>query len=141
MAAKKIEIGETGRTVALNVTVHRAMRGLSVAALAEKVRATGRDLTRQALSEIEAGRRRVDVDDLVTLALALEVSPAALLMPRADYPEEVVATSGGRAPARRVWRWLRAEAPIVEVGEDLDEAQGRQMEFIRRSQPAWEVYR
>ncbi|OBA64285.1 helix-turn-helix domain-containing protein [Gordonia sp. 852002-10350_SCH5691597] len=111
MAAKKIEIDATGRTVALNVTILRATQGLSVAELAERATAAGRPLTRQAVSEIEAGRRRVDVDDLIVLALSLDVSPAMLLMPRGtDDIDDVVDVTGARLPVTRVWAWLTANA-------------------------------
>ncbi|MFG1711247.1 helix-turn-helix domain-containing protein [Nonomuraea sp. M3C6] len=41
----------------------------------------GHRLDRFALSAIERGRRRVDVDELVILADLLDVEPAALLAP------------------------------------------------------------
>lgn len=136
MAAKKIEIGESGRSVALNVTIRRATAGLAVAELAEKVTAAGRHLTRQALSEIEAGRRRVDADDLAALALALETSPAALLMPRADHAEDVVSRTGARMPAHVVWAWLSAQAPR-EVPDDPDEAERRRGVGPATPTPPW----
>ncbi|OBC02686.1 helix-turn-helix domain-containing protein [Gordonia sp. 852002-50395_SCH5434458] len=145
MAAKKIEIDDTGRTVSLNVTIHRATRGMTVAELAERVSALGRPLTRQAVSEIEAGRRRVDVDDLVVLAVALGVSPSTLLMPRADYHDDVVAvTCGGRLPAEDVWRWIVADAPLDHPTGDTTEFEAAATEtdaFRRTARPAWEVRR
>lgn len=141
MAAKRIEIDETGRTVATNITVRRARARLSVAELAERVRAHGRALTRQALSEIEAGRRRVDVDDLIALAMALNTSPATLLMPEAPAPDESVGLIGPfRTHASVIWRWLTA-AGDLEVGtgsvEDLGDHADRDAWFARDAAPAW----
>jgi hypothetical protein len=48
--------------------------------------AAGRPILPSGLSKIEQGQRAVDVDDLVALAIALQVNPNALLLP-AGIPE------------------------------------------------------
>lgn len=133
MAAKRIEIDETGRTVAFNVTRHRTLRRWTTPELAAAVQAAGRDLGRQAITDIEAARRRVDVDDLIVLALVLDVSPATLLMPLSDEPHENVPTTGFKTTAEFLWRWLTADADI-----DPTQNEGQLEAFRRRSQPIWE---
>jgi Helix-turn-helix len=62
------------------------------------------------VSEIERGARRVDVDDLMALAAALNVSPATLLMPdttREEWETAVDATGLPEgATAQQLWEWL-----------------------------------
>lgn len=91
-------------------------------------------MTRNQLSAIETLARRIDVDDLIALAAALEVSPATLLMPHVEpadtpdptdpslLPEYPLVTSAEpfkeNAPAGvdagRYWLWLIAESPLDE---------------------------
>ncbi|MGW2511279.1 helix-turn-helix domain-containing protein [Streptomyces scopuliridis] len=87
MAARPLEIGEAGGCVAAAVTAHRQRHGWDQRYLAELVTAQGRPMSTSVLGKVEAGARRVDVDDLVALAAALEVSPAALL-PGAEHQDE-----------------------------------------------------
>lgn len=62
------------------------------------------------LSQIENGARRVDVDDLMILSVALNVSPIVLLTDRtASSSETVTATGLGDLEVRDLWDWLRAE--------------------------------
>ncbi|GAB2636134.1 hypothetical protein GCM10027169_00350 [Gordonia jinhuaensis] len=151
MPAKKVEIGESGRTVALNVAFHRASQGMTAAELAAKVNANGRALAQQTIGEIENLRRRCDVDDLIALAQGLGVSPATLLMPRSDDPHESVAFTGGdidepgstgrqRMPAHVVWQWLCARMPLIHPSEhDSDPTHYEQYVeyFDQRATPAW----
>lgn len=51
------------------------------AELSRKLAEMGREIPPLGLRRIETGERRVDVDDLVALALALDLSPLALLLP------------------------------------------------------------
>ncbi|MFF7521238.1 helix-turn-helix domain-containing protein [Streptomyces pseudovenezuelae] len=79
MAARAIQIGEAGEHVAAAVTTQRQRRGWDQRHLAEQVTAAGRNMSASVLGKIESGTRRVDVDDLVALAAALDVPPASLL--------------------------------------------------------------
>ncbi|WP_432247701.1 helix-turn-helix domain-containing protein [Streptomyces sanyensis] len=85
MAARPIDIGEVGGSVAAAVTAHRQRHGWDQRYLAERVTAAGRPMSASVLGKVEAGARRVDVADLVALAEALEVPPADLL-PGAPAP-------------------------------------------------------
>jgi transcriptional regulator with XRE-family HTH domain len=88
MAARAIEIGEAGGHLAAAVTAHRQRRGLDQAGLAAAVTAAGRPMSASVLGKIESAARRVDVDDLVALAAALDVD-AVQLLPGADHPADV----------------------------------------------------
>ncbi len=139
MAAKKIQIGETGRAVASNIAITRArMRPrLTVAELAERIQQLGRPITRQALSDIEAERRRVDVDDLVAIAAALGVSPATLLMPETfDETEVEPVLDGLQLPAGILWSWLTAEHPL-DVPEPTEQYGIDVEAFKQRAKPRW----
>ncbi|MGG2461776.1 helix-turn-helix domain-containing protein [Streptomyces sp. RGM 3693] len=79
MATRPIEIGPAGIRTARNIERLRLARGLSQQQLADRCTALGRPLTNAAVSRTERARRRCDVDDLVAIATALGVLPAALL--------------------------------------------------------------
>lgn len=131
---KAIELGPTASTVARNVKRFRTdLRGWTLAELSERMTEVGRPMTGNTLSAIETMTRRIDVDDLIALSAALEVSPAALLMPHItpeDTPdpgdpslmqEMGLVTSAepepeeGQAPsvtAGQYWAWLIADSPL-----------------------------
>lgn len=94
---KAIEIGTTGRNVAANILRLRKVRGLTVRALSARLAKCGRSIPSSGLTRIELGERRVDVDDLVALAEALEVEPSQLILPPSDLTIEVFVGSGGEA--------------------------------------------
>lgn len=79
MAARAIQIGEAGEHVAAAITAQRQRHGWDQRHLAQLVTAAGRPMSASVLGKIESGARRVDVDDLLALAAALDVLPAALL--------------------------------------------------------------
>lgn len=80
MASRAVEIGKIGQHVAESIARLRRERGLEQRDLAELVTGAGRTMSASVLSKIESGARRVDVDDLVAIAAALEVSPALLVL-------------------------------------------------------------
>ncbi|MEW1925895.1 XRE family transcriptional regulator [Streptomyces sp. NPDC088360] len=86
MATRPIEIGSAGIQAARNLERLRLLRGLSQQGLAERCTALGRPLSNLALSRTERARRRCDIDDLVTITAALDVSPIALLTASAAAP-------------------------------------------------------
>jgi len=54
---------------------------MTLSQLSDNLSDAGRPMAGNTVSTIETMARRVDVDDLVAFATALNVSPAALLMP------------------------------------------------------------
>lgn len=126
-------LGVSGETVAKNIRRMRLERGLAFTEVAEQLSLLGRDIPTWGLRKIESGGRRVDVDDLVAIAVVLRTSPASLLMPGIDQvgPTDRVAimNAGPVADANDVWAWLTAQRFI-------DSAVGY-LEFGSRSWPRW----
>lgn len=126
MGRKAIELGHTGYTVASNIALFRVKRGWKLSELSERMAEVGRPMTGNTLSSIENLTRRADVDDLVAIAAALEVSPAALLMPQVDDDEDggiawLIPTSAEPDPGEdgvasiqsgQFWHWLVADSPL-----------------------------
>lgn len=61
--------------------------GLSYADLSRRLEELERPIPPLGLRHLETGARRIDVDDLVMLAIALEVPPMTLLLPP-DRPQQ-----------------------------------------------------
>lgn len=75
------------------------------------------------LSGLENGARRVDADDLVVMALALDISPAALLMPPVGSVDDELLpadAAGGRTSPWEWWMWLTAERSLNDNGYRSD---------------------
>ena len=71
---------QTGRIwVGQNVRRYREEQGLNIGQLAERVSELGFPLERTQVSKIENGRTNVDVEKLLALATALDVTPDRLL--------------------------------------------------------------
>ena len=116
---KELELGPTGRHVAAQVRRWRSARGLSYAALATRLAELGWSIPILGLRRIEAGARRVSVDDLLALAVALEISPFRLLAP-GDPGDAVSATAiEGDLVAAEVLAWTRDESGLSRA-ERLD---------------------
>lgn len=79
MGKNAIAMGAVGRLVATNLVARRRALGMTQTQLSEAVTLEGRQLGRQAITEIETCRRRVDVDDLSALAKALQTTTAYLM--------------------------------------------------------------
>jgi transcriptional regulator with XRE-family HTH domain len=77
---KKIDLGAAGWNVARNVKGYRRERKLSYAELSRRLDECGRRIPPLGLRQLEKGERRVDIDDLFTLAEALNVEPWVLYM-------------------------------------------------------------
>jgi transcriptional regulator with XRE-family HTH domain len=116
-APNEIVPGPTARRVVENVARLRKYRGYTREQLSERLGDVGRPIRATGLARLESGRRRVDADDLVALALALDVSPPRLLLPGRDehdeHPDAAVAlTDEITAAWDRAWRWAVGEAPL-----------------------------
>jgi transcriptional regulator with XRE-family HTH domain len=127
--------GAAGRTLAANMVALRRYHDLDQPALARRTAEHGRPLTVSAISLIERCNRRVDADDLVVLAAALNVDPAALLLPH-TLSGEIEIVSGLKVPARAAWEWARGLRPLPSAaGDDSDRAYSRAMDYARFSSP------
>jgi transcriptional regulator with XRE-family HTH domain len=118
----------TGLTVAENIQRTRKSQQVSLAELAARLDKMGRRIGLSSLSKIENGDRRVDVDDLVAIALALDVSPLGLLLPRGEFHQMRIITGGvGSLPL--IWDWARGLKSLEYPGDDRA--------FAARSLPSW----
>ncbi|WP_319431561.1 helix-turn-helix transcriptional regulator [Mycobacterium sp. RTGN5] len=114
MGTHAVQRGPTAETVAANIKRLREGQNLGLRALAARLADAGRPLPHTALDKIERGTRRVDVDDLMAIAVALEVSPATLLMPEVtttEWDDSEVETTGlpKGTTAELLWGWLTAQ--------------------------------
>src|SRR5688572_416451 len=106
MATNEVQHGPVSRVVVSNVRRLREAKGWSYPKLSEEMARVGRPILATGLHRLENGKRRVDADDLVALAMALEVSPVTLLMPfTAQGSVELTDTIS--ADALDAWDWSR----------------------------------
>lgn len=102
-------LGPIGRNVAEKVKHLREAENLSFAELSRRLEAVNRQIPTLGLRKIEAGSRRVDVDDLVALAIVFDVSPLALLLPA----EGATLTPNGKHYNRsQIWQWGQGTRPL-----------------------------
>jgi transcriptional regulator with XRE-family HTH domain len=137
MAEKRNPLGPTGETVRANVRRLREAQNLGYTKLARILNEIGRDIPELGLRRIESGDRRVDVDDLLALAVALGVSPISLLLPNMpganDRGAKVEVTGVKHSVyAEELLHWLRA--PLVPPSW----AGVSRPQFEANARPAWE---
>ena len=115
------EIGDIGQHLAAAVAKLRASRRWDQKALAARVTEAGRPMSASVLGKVEAGTRRVDVDDLVALAFALEVPAAKLLLAAGrDIPTEDDAQAASDPPASGTGPVRAAVTDDIETLGDLE---------------------
>ncbi|MFF9215514.1 helix-turn-helix domain-containing protein [Streptomyces viridosporus] len=134
------EVGPTGRAVASRVKDLREASRLTTEALAQRVSDAGQPMRSTTITKIEQAKRRVDVDDLMALAIALNVSPLALLLP-VDEDDKFVAQLTTTRDATRgdAWRWgTGARALPPAPGDPVSPEQ--QDDFERMGLPPEELF-
>ncbi|SLL01196.1 putative DNA binding protein [Mycobacteroides abscessus subsp. abscessus] len=63
----------------------------------------------------------MDVDDIVSLAVALQVSPMTLLIPETTSGDQVVSvTAAGELSASELLAWFRGDAPLPQQRHSAD---------------------
>lgn len=97
---------------------------MTTARLADLVNEHGVSMNATTVTKIEKKDRRVTVDELVALAVALGVSPPLLLLPierpegeRAGGDSEIPLTDGQVAEWEAAWRWMHGQRPLDDAGE------------------------
>jgi transcriptional regulator with XRE-family HTH domain len=137
---KKNPLGPTGNTVRDNVLRYRTRMNLGYADLARRLEALGRPIPVLGLSRIERGERRVDVDDLLALAVALGVSPTSLLLPDTAAADETVSATGIDGTADDLLGWLRLFTPSAHIGKPAEQRFVRDaIRFIADARPRWDI--
>lgn len=111
---QKATIGPAGEILGRNVQRIREAQRLTYVALSNRLAELGRPVAVLGLRRIERGERRVDVDDLLALALALNVSPTDLIVPNTLDRHSFSVTPTVAAPASTVREFVRGEMVIVE---------------------------
>ena len=135
---KEPDIGPTARAVAENVKRLRTSARLNYTELSDLLQeVAGWSINAVGIRRIESGERRVTPDDLVALAIALEVTPITLLMSNLDSRDEkeLVEVTGRseRITAKRLWEWLSASHPLTDSNKDVPGF----YTFIRAASPRW----
>ena len=138
MGTRAVQQGAIGEAVARNVRAVRDRRGLSQAQLAAATGDLGRPLLPTAIAKIEAGDRRVDVDDLAVLAAALNVAPARLLVPDEGMDDVVAVAPALPIPIWSAWQWATGSHPLATEEDDLFDAevQRQGLDFMAE-RPIW----
>jgi transcriptional regulator with XRE-family HTH domain len=126
------ELGPNGARLAANLKALRESLPLTTEQLAVRVAAYGRPMRANTITKIEKEQRRVDVDDLVALALALETRPDALLLPSTIAMDELELVQGKTVTAFAAWRWANGDQPLDVPEGDDGTAHNR---FQMRAQP------
>jgi transcriptional regulator with XRE-family HTH domain len=136
--------------VAARVREVRKRRGWSPADLAARCAALGAgDLTENVIENIESRSRRggtkhprpVTVDELLALALALNVAPVHLIVPPGDEGEPCQVGPVTSAPCRAVRRWIRGFgllADLPDVGaqrEYMTEVPDSEFDVVHNGMP------
>lgn len=131
MAGKEPEYGPTANTVAENVQRLRDADNLTFTQVSDRLEAAGWPLTPVAVRRIEQGSRRVTVDDLMALAVALKVSPSTLLTPYTAGMLEQVSVTGVPTAMQSIdaHGWIRGD-------HDVD-PNASQTAFVVRTWPLW----
>jgi transcriptional regulator with XRE-family HTH domain len=107
--------------------------GITQAELAVALGISGRSMPESSVSKIESGLRHVEVDDLMALAIALEVSPLALLLPDTRRGTDTVSATGVIATrAEHLWKWALGEEPLRDQLSPVEVAA-----YLDYSAPAW----
>lgn len=117
-----VTLGPTGDTVRDNIRRIRQSRRWTLRDLAEKLADNGHPIAQSALSKIENGTRKVDVDDLMALSATLGVSPLTLLLANPADPRTTSSLTGwGSERAVDAWRWaVTGEAEPIGVIAESD---------------------
>lgn len=133
VVAKEWEVGFAER-FGNAVQRRRSALGLSVQKVSDRTAALHYPITRVAITKIEGNKRsgKIDVAELLVLALALEIPPALLLFP--DFPHELVEIAPGkRATSGAAVEWLAGqpgwEVSAENPGTQLVEAVARLAEL------------
>lgn len=107
--------------------------------LADRVQELGGRLDRAAISKIESRTRNVSLDEALLLALALNVAPVHLFLPRDDEAEVQIASNLPAVPTGDARAWLRGAEPLSTVDDRTFRTEVPASEWKRPSQRSAEA--
>ena len=130
-------MGPIGVNVAHTVRQFREDRRLGFAELSRQLAEIGREIPPLGLRRIESGERRVDVDDLVALAVVLDVSPLALLLPS---EASSLTSQGEEYSLQQIWNWGEGLHPLPREAAPTDrDFRIRNVRFLTESRPHMQI--
>jgi transcriptional regulator with XRE-family HTH domain len=101
--------------------------------LSRQLAEVGREIPPLGLRRIESGERRVDVDDLVALAVVFDVSPLALLLPT---EASSLTSQGVKYSLQQIWNWGEGLYPLPRETAPTDrDFRIRNVRFLTESRP------
>lgn len=133
------DIGPTGQRVAQNAETLRGR--IPLRELSDRLAALGRPILASGLVKLGKGERRVDVDDLVALALALGVNPNRLLLPVKLDDHEIELTPEISVMPFQAWQWADGKGPLLAASDPNAPVGEVAEEFARRSRPVSDAAR
>lgn len=110
-------IGPTGRTIAANIARLRNAAGLTTAELAARMDDSGHAITASAITKTELAQRKVEAEELLAFAVALNVNASALLLPPTTEGSTEVSYVG-EVPAADAWAWADGERPLLRADDE-----------------------
>ena len=114
------KVAHIAEVVAENVRLWRKDRGLDQQALADRLAEIGWNADRTTVVRIETGARKVTVEDLVLIAVALNVPVPVLMLPVIDGRDVALTASDrkgrvsqtNRVNRWRMWEWMLGNHPL-----------------------------
>lgn len=133
------DIGDIGKRLGERVRIVRKERELTQEQLSATLATLGRPMPTASIGRLESGDRRIDVDDLMALAYALNVSPISLLLPFTDRPDERFTPAGvGREMAAvEGWMWAVGAEPTWYDSGNVEAQERTWRQFREVSHPWW----
>jgi transcriptional regulator with XRE-family HTH domain len=128
----------SGAVVARRLRALRSDKRVSVRQLSALLGDLGHPLLASGVTKIEKGQRRVSVDDLVALALALEVKPIELLIDPDAAEVALTPTTKVSVPWARAWfgEQVVEHRVVPEVARTIGGWTSSMNRFPRRLPPA-----
>ncbi len=122
------KLGPTGRRVCRNL---KSLRGrVPVRELSKQLKELGRPILPSGITKIETGERRVDVDDLMALALVLGVTPNRLLL-EPGVEGSMSLTNEVEVTGSQGWHWATGSLPLPTPVGSLVENEPLSSEVVR----------
>jgi transcriptional regulator with XRE-family HTH domain len=133
----------TSQTFGRQVMETRRRKAWSQQRLSAELGSLGLSIHPTAITKVERGDRRVNIDEALLFAVALGVSPLHLLVPRDNEVEVRFTASAPTADAEAVRDWMKGTRPLWLVDDDDDESAHLADVFFFKEQPDedWRVAR